>query len=90
MSILIVKTFNADFDGDALAASIMHDLTLDNLFEELSPHYNIISAAYPRSHSDANSLPKPAVFTISNWLRSTKNYKEDPNKVNKMLDLFAA
>lgn len=90
MSILIVKTFNADFDGDALAASIMHDLTLDNLFEELSPHYNIISAAHPRSHSDANSLPKPAVFTISNWLRSTKNYKEDPNKVNKMLDLFAA
>ena len=89
MSILIVKTYNADFDGDALAASILHDLTMDILFEQLSPHFNIISAANPRSHSDANSFPKPAVYTISNWLLKTKDAPADEIKRRKMLELFS-
>lgn len=90
MSILIVRTFNADFDGDALAASLLHDITMDALFEQLDPHFNIISTSNPRSVTDANSFPKPAVYTISNWLLSTKQQQADIPKRKRMLELFSA
>lgn len=86
ISILIVKTFNADFDGDALNAEVLLDVFMHEGLAPLAPHTNIISPARPKAMSGSNAIPKPAIYTISNWM-STKE-SADPVKLNRMKALL--
>lgn len=68
MSILIVKAFNADFDGDALNVSIAIDEFLAEKWNSLEPRFNIMQLTKPLEISNAISIPKPTIATMSEWL----------------------
>lgn len=72
LSILSVKQFNADFDGDQMNMTLLMDEVSSAQAENLAPHKNMFELNSPRTLSKAASLPKPVVSTISNYL----SYKE--------------
>lgn len=73
MSILAVKGFNADFDGDQMNLTLCLDNTSAQQCEPLAPHKNILDIHNPREFSGIAGIPKQVVGTIANWLE----YKED-------------
>lgn len=80
LSILITKGFNADFDGDALAAALTldHELTLS--MDALKPHKSAFDINNPRSISENLSMPKTVVASISNWLNA-KDHHVDQSRM---------
>ena len=70
LSILIVKAYNADFDGDALNASIALDNFMSDKWYPLEPKFNILQLSKPGEISGNIAIPKPVIATISSWLSS--------------------
>ncbi len=70
MSILIVKGFNADFDGDALNCTLSLDANIEEAMKNLAPHKSSFSLEDHKSISSNLLHPKPFVSTIANWLDS--------------------
>lgn len=68
LSILIVRAYNADFDGDALNGTLTLDNHTEACFEGLKPHKSTFNLDTYRSVSDALSMPKPVISTMANWL----------------------
>lgn len=68
LSILIVKAYNADFDGDALNASIALDNFMAEKWYPLEPKFNILQLSKPGEVSNNIAIPKPCIATISSWL----------------------
>lgn len=68
LSILAVKSLNADFDGDELNLSVAIDDFLAKKWRPLSPHFNVYEATEPFEISGNISIPKPTIQTISSWL----------------------
>lgn len=72
LSILIVKGYNADFDGDQLNGTLSIDhMTADELYK-LSPHMSTLDLNAPRNVATNLSMPKPVVATIANWMHDTE------------------
>ena len=74
-SILIVKAFNLDFDGDAANFAVAIDNFMAKLWEALSPHNNVVVLSRPREISQNLSLPAPVVSTINNFITSKERYQ---------------
>lgn len=89
LSILIVRSLNADFDGDALQFSLTIDQRMEKEFEHLAPHMSSFGLEKPRTVSDSLAIPKPVVGSISNWLESG-SMVADPVKQEKMRTLLGA
>lgn len=70
LSILCVKSLNADFDGDAVNVSIALDHFMSAKWYPLEPMFNIMQLTKPGEISNNISIPKPCISTISNWLSS--------------------
>lgn len=87
MSILIVRSLNADFDGDALQFALSIDRRMEDEYEHLDPHMSSFSLENPRKISDSLAIPKPVVGSISNWLENV-NHHADPVKREKMMSML--
>lgn len=73
MSILIVRSYNADFDGDALAVTIALDNKIADSWYPLSPHFNIFQLSRPHVVSGNVAIPKPNIATMARWIKARKN-----------------
>lgn len=67
MSILAVRSLNADFDGDALHVMLLLDDDMVQKTATLQGHYNVWDMSKPRNSSDAMSIPKPVVANINRY-----------------------
>lgn len=67
ISILALKLWNADFDGDELTGMLVIDDYTYQRVELLSPHYSLYDATKPRAISSKMNLPAPLISTIANW-----------------------
>lgn len=68
MSIIATNGYNADFDGDAMAGTLLLDNYMSEGAAVLSPHNNVIDGHKPRNLSGVASISKPVAATIINWL----------------------
>lgn len=68
LSILTVKSLNADFDGDAMNFSIALDKFLADKWYPLEPMFNIYQMNKPGEISGNIGIPKPEISSISSWL----------------------
>jgi DNA-directed RNA polymerase beta' subunit len=68
LSILIVKAFNCDFDGDALNISIAIDNKMADMWYPLDPRFNLLPLTTPYKIGSAITIPKPVISSISKYL----------------------
>lgn len=71
LSILAVRSLNADFDGDAIGMMLALD---DVMADALNVHrgaYNVFDVSRPRQLSDTMAIPKPVVANINRWYNDT-------------------
>jgi len=68
VSVLILPAWNADFDGDALNAMLIHDFKSLNSLSRLKPHLYALDIKTPRKLSGYMALPVPVVSNIAAWV----------------------
>jgi hypothetical protein len=84
LSILSVKGFNADFDGDQLNGTLSLDHMTAEELRALAPHKSIFGLDDPYAVSGNASMPKPVVATIANFVHWHEEDADDPEKARKM------
>ena len=87
ISILVVKGFNADFDGDALNCTLTLDNTMTREFSHLAPHKSVFDLNKTRAVSGNLSMPKPVIASISAWIDAPED-SVNPEKLAAMATLF--
>ena len=87
LSILDVRAFNADFDGDAMAVALLLDNKLSRESEGLAPYKNMYDPNSPRKLNDVSAIPKPVITNIIIWLHSHRELSNDPKKINFLKQL---
>jgi hypothetical protein len=80
LSILSVKGFNADFDGDQMSLMLMLDNVMSEEAEALAPHRNILDPNNPRSLTNVADMSKPVASTINCWMTTDMPLSNDPRK----------
>lgn len=70
LSVICLKSPNADFDGDQLNLTLILDNKLGDAFKRLAPHLWVLSLEEPHAISSNLELQGPGVDTISNWLHA--------------------
>lgn len=65
---LIIRSFNADFDGDAMCVTLSLDEQMAYMWYALQPRFNVLNMASPFSVSSNHNWTKTTLATISNWL----------------------
>jgi hypothetical protein len=70
LSVLVLKSFNADFDGDQVNVSLALDNRTTNDQRTLAPHMSTFDLDEPRHISSSLSFPKPIVSTIAEWMHA--------------------
>lgn len=80
LSIMSVKGFNADFDGDQMSLMLLPDNDMSEQAEALAPHRNMIDPNQPRSLTSVAEIPKPVASTISSWMRTPMPLSGDAQK----------
>lgn len=68
LSVLVLKSYNADFDGDQVNCSLSLDHRTVQDQMALAPAMSTFDLDEPRHLSSSLSLTKPAVSTIAEWL----------------------
>lgn len=68
ISILIVKFFNADFDGDYNNVMLMLDIRMEELMQPLRAYNNLFDLIEPGRVSGFLHLTSPLLATASRWL----------------------
>lgn len=63
---MIVKPYNADFDGDMMAFALLLDNKMTKLMETLEPHFSALNFDEPFTISSDLAIFKPAIATIAN------------------------
>jgi len=84
MSILIVRGYNADFDGDALNGMLLLDEYTADAAMGLLPHKSAFDFEAPRELSKNLSLSKPCVSTFNNWM------SDEPSEIDPAVAPFMA
>lgn len=90
ISILAVKGWNADFDGDQLNGTLCLDLMTAEELRKLAPHMSAMDMNAPRTVAVNLSMPKPVIATISNWMHYPEEDEPDPVKDARMAALPSA
>jgi hypothetical protein len=70
LSVLVLKSFNADFDGDQVNVSLSLDNRTTRDLRALAPHMSTFDLDEPFSISSSLSQPKPMVSTVADWMHS--------------------
>lgn len=86
LPITIVRSMNADFDGDQISVILTLDVDTTEKLSLLQPHYNTYSMSAPRKISGNPAIPKPVVATIANALHA--HHPVDPAKLARMKAAF--
>lgn len=68
ISALILKNFNADFDGDALNLLLILDNRMLRKLNRLAPHHTVLDTNKPWALSRAMQMPEPIVTTINSFI----------------------
>jgi hypothetical protein len=68
LSVLVLRGFNADFDGDEMNLWLIPDHATHRRLSRLAPHLTALDLNEPRRISGNLALPAPAVSTIANWM----------------------
>lgn len=69
---LSTKPFNADFDGDEMTCTILHDKKMAALFEPLSVHYGAMDLNSPLEFSGNAAIPKAHAMKLERFLNRHK------------------
>ena len=72
LSVLILKAFNCDFDGDALNGLLLLSNDVIERSKRLEPHLYTLDVNSPRKISGFLALPAPIMSTIGNWINNGK------------------
>lgn len=88
MSILIVKGYNADFDGDQLNGTLCIDIAMAHDLRHLAPHKSVFDLNSPFKVSGNLSMPKPVVATIANWIHDSVPEPDHLARLAKMKQLL--
>lgn len=67
ISPLVLVMPNADFDGDAMALTLLLDKKMHDYFKVMAPAFTILDPKKPNALSSAIKMPAPVVATINNW-----------------------
>lgn len=67
LSILAVKSLNADFDGDACGIMLFLDEYMTHQMQVHKGYYNVFDLSSPRQISDVMAIPKPVISNINRW-----------------------
>lgn len=86
LPILVVRPFNADFDGDAMTFNLLLDRYMTEGMRTLEPHFSAFNLAAPRTISSDVMIPKPLMATMGNWIYHDKPV--DPAKRDRMLSRY--
>lgn len=78
LSILIVKGYNADFDGDQLNGTVCIDHMTAEELSALAPHKSTLDLNAPRNVATNLSMPKPVISTIAHWMHDDDNEQQLP------------
>lgn len=87
ISILAVKGWNADFDGDQLNGTLAIDIMTAEELRKLAPHQSTFNMKSPRQVAVNLSMPKPVIATIANWMHYPDDGTADPVKLERMRQL---
>ncbi|MDR3392246.1 MAG: hypothetical protein P4L77_10990 [Sulfuriferula sp.] len=68
LSVLVLRSLNADFDGDNVNVSLALDHRTARDQRALAPHMSTFDLDEPRHISPSLSLPKPVVSSIAEWM----------------------
>jgi len=83
---MIVKPYNADFDGDMMAFALLLDNKMTRLMSTLEPHFSALNFDEPFTISSDLAIFKPAIATIAN--RFHHGSAPDPIKRERMQQLL--
>ena len=87
LPILNTVPFNADFDGDAMNATLMVDNYMTSLFQPLEPDNSVFGLnSGPLEVSYCVALPKPVISTITNWLYTNEDCIPSPEFISQFRD----
>lgn len=67
MSYLIAKSFNADYDGDALNFTLTLTKPAIEQLVNFEPHHSVLGLSGPNEFSNCLSFPKTVTATLANW-----------------------
>lgn len=84
MSILTVRGYNADFDGDEMNGTLLIDNWAAEQVEPLAPHKSTLDMSEPRKISGNLAKPKPVMATFAAWLEAAGDEPPDPVKLRRM------
>lgn len=76
VSLLTLKLWNADFDGDEMTGMLIIDEHTFMRMELMAPHYSLYDPNEPKAIWDKMNLPDPMVATIANWYNEPLNKEE--------------
>lgn len=89
LSILVVRSLNADFDGDYGHGGLLPDTLSAETWEPFDYHYNIMNPMRYRQISGNLSLSVQTIINYQTWREeSFINACEDENKLNHMYELL--
>jgi hypothetical protein len=74
---------------DALQFTLLMDRELEDKFQSFAPYQNSFGLKAPREMSDAQSMPKPVLATIANYLDEAGT-EVDPEKLALMREHLLA
>jgi hypothetical protein len=84
MSILTVRGFNADFDGDEMNGTLLVDDYMAERFEAMAPYKSTMSTSVPRTISGNLAKTKPWISTVANLLEAAPTLPPDPTILKRM------
>lgn len=88
ISILCVRSLNADFDGDAMNFTLAIDEVIADYLKNLAPHKSTFGLDTPFKVTGDLSIPKPVVASIASWIDHPDGEVVDPQKLQAMEELF--
>lgn len=84
LSILTVRGFNADFDGDEMNGTLLVDDYMAYRFEAMAPYKSTMSTSVPRTISGNLAKTKPWISTVANFLEAAPSLPPDPEILKRM------
>lgn len=70
LSPLVMKSYNADLDGDEMNALFGTDRYTNQIMAKLKPHRTLLDLNVPLTVGKTAALPAPSLATAANWLDS--------------------
>jgi len=86
-SILTVRGFNADYDGDEMNLTLLIDDYMAERFEAMAPYRSAMSTSTPRELSGNFSKTKPWLSTAANFIEAAPNLPPDPEILQRMMTI---